>query len=441
MDDNCERKESLFFFFAADLQTVLERRPKAGCCVTSRFGFTKKVWRTAENATLHLQSFVERHGYREDDDEYEKLEFSVFRLIHESDNDKVELEDAENEEMSEVAWNRWLELFLPIIPVGCFLWGAAVLIAVLLPMLELAGDASAKVAYIPLFLGVCVQVAVLEYMFRLVTRSTVEGRPFIRFISQDGKYMCLMGVGFAILDFMGTFTRAMFVGQAVRCSFLEPHCAVDEMWVDFLAKKHSIFLPLVQRFGFGGFSVLLWVIGPVIIQGGIMLMHLRAFLKELTRCNVGPEGTSMGMSEVFDDLGAVANWAMLKPIGKLFSCAAVPLELVDENDAFRIWDKIKTDSLETLADLLPDSMFQSLLMTLHLMLSYHPWVGTFFPPFTLINKLFSIFCALASVFLSIATMVDLDRRLTMLVGGILLAFAMVNIGMLFYIFACGGFCE
>merc|ERR1712107_543799 len=140
----------------------------------------------------------------------------------------------------------------------------------------------------------------------------------------------------------------------------------------------------------GGFALLSWMIGPVLIQGGTMLLHAKEFTNKLQRTKQRLSTESMGMAEVFDDFGAIANWSMLKPIGKLFSCAAVPLELADSNDAFQIWDKIKTEAINAFANLLPDNLFQSWLMALHLMLLYPHWVGMF-PPFALLNKIFSIF--------------------------------------------------
>ena len=108
-----------------------------------------------------------------------------------------------------------------------------------------------------------------------------------------------------------------------------------------------------------------------------MLLHAKEFTNKLQRTKQRLSTESMGMAEVFDDFGAIANWSMLKPIGKLFSCAAVPLELADPNDAFRIWDKIKTEAINAFANLLPDNLFQSWLMALHLMLLYPHWVGMF----------------------------------------------------------------
>jgi hypothetical protein len=296
-----------------------------------------------------------------------------------------------------------------------------------------------KIAYIPLFLGACFQVAVIEFMFRRVSASTVEGRPFTRFIDQDGKFMCAMGVGFAALDFMGKFTRALFVGEAVRCSFGSSVCEVDIRWETFLEERHSIFLPLVRTFGFGGFALLSWMIGPVLIQGGTMLLHAKEFTNKLQCTKQSLSTESMGMAEVFDDFGAIANWSMLKPIGKLFSCAAVPLELADSNDAFRIWDKIKTEAINAFANLLPDNLFQSWLMALHLMLLYPHWVGMF-PPFALLNKIFSIFSSLASVLLGVVALVDHDRRLTMLVALILFTFMSIVVGMVGAAVVCGGMC-
>ena len=101
-----------------------------------------------------------KYGEREDDDAYDDLEFSVFRLIHKTDREKVELEDSESAEMHELAWNRWLDLFLPVLPSGCLLWGVAVISAVLFGLLNIGGTESVKIAYIPLFLGACFQVAV-----------------------------------------------------------------------------------------------------------------------------------------------------------------------------------------------------------------------------------------------------------------------------------------
>merc|ERR1712203_783741 len=94
-----------------------------------------------------------------------------------------------------------------------------------------------------------------------------------------------------------------------------------------------------------------------------------------------------------DDIGGLADWAMLKPNAFVFSLAAVPVVLEDDNDAERLWDRIRTKALLVAVNVFPDSILQVILMA-----NYFTYTIGGMSDFGRAQFVFSLFCTAAVSF-------------------------------------------
>merc|ERR1719220_3179357 len=74
------------------------------------------------------------------------------------------------------------------------------------------------------------------------------------------------------------------------------------------------------------------------------------------------------IGEIVDDFSSIADWALLTPVALVFDKVSLPLALVDENDARRMWDLIRTRAYVQAANLFPDSIVKLWLVCINFVL-------------------------------------------------------------------------
>jgi len=268
-----------------------------------------------------------------------------------------------------------------------------------------------------LMIAAAILVWQTEVLTKRLSRATLEGRPLVRMIaSGTGLSSYYATTMFAVLDLSGKFTRAMFVGHALHCS-----ASIDDRFADSFAKSPMAFLePIIRSVGFGGLSLISFVVGPILIQGSFMLFNLRVvrrYFRRMRTERVGVQGMSMGITPCLDELSALADWAVLKPIAQVIGVASIPNVLEDTNDAGRMWDRTVVTCLTTVVNLVPDNVFQVCMMARFFALTFDTT-----DDFAKAKLLFSMFCSIASALKIAAEMIACDLRLTVSVGVLLILF-------------------
>merc|ERR1711956_29148 len=95
-----------------------------------------------------------------------------------------------------------------------------------------------------------------------------------------------------------------------------------------------------------------------VIQFGYMFWLRSQFQVELREAKTKQAGETLDITDSVDDLGALAEWAMLKPIGKVMELASVPIHLNSNADIDRLWDRTVTQCLVAAARNIPDGILQ-----------------------------------------------------------------------------------
>lgn len=350
---------------------------------------------------------INAHGADEEDESYMEYEYSLMKFKYKSDEPKVEIEDTENPEMQEAAKDRIGKIYGMMIPTGVALWFLSVGGGMF------SGYVSDCTAGTPVYLfgfvaaAVGIQLYQIEQMTLLLSKTSFEGRPLVRMIcSLKGLDHYHVMTIMAVVDLFGRFTRALFVGFACRCG-----TGINEPLVESWKTSPVAFTtPVVEFIGIEGLSMLSFVAGPLIVQGGYMLWERSKAVKAMRRAFTerGPN-ESMGISNSADELSAIAEWAMMGPVGKVFDLAAIPLVLEDLNDAQRMWERMKATTAIRVSKCIPDSVFQMSLQARFLALAF-PSIDPFLQAQLVLNIVMSGLDAL----LCAIDMLTLNRVLTLM---------------------------
>lgn len=290
------------------------------------------------------------------DERYMDKEFCLVRGLHEGKDPKVEVEQATTDEEQFHALKRLEEIYQPLLPTGFLLW------VFVLGFGFIAGLASDCANGTPLPLQGAValpaiyQVWRINQLTKLVSKTTFERRPMVRimheFSGPDNYYFI---TAIAVADMFGRFSRALFVGFALKCDD-----EINQMLVSSFRHSHrfSYLTPVVERFGLGWTALMIFVVGPIFIRGGYMLYCWTVVRRTLDMSAQWHVGTAdqMNIEHCIDEFGALASWSMLDPICKVFDVASLPEQLDTINDAKRLWGRIKTKVFVTLAKLIPDNI-------------------------------------------------------------------------------------
>jgi len=179
-----------------------------------------------------------------------------------------------------------------------------------------------------------------------------------------------------------------------------------------------------QTLGISGFSLLCFVVGPLIVQQGYML-NLRAVLKkELSDIRNRQPGQPMNITDSIDDLGALLEWAMLVPAGKVMYYAKTPLAITSMKDVRRMVDRMRTNILITVARDFPDGSMQCYLQAWFFCIVF-PFSGSFDKIQMLVNIILSAIGVIGDSF----DLLGQNRVITVLIALILLtsvSFALIR---------------
>lgn len=371
----------------------------------------------AEQALINL---VKSCGENEEEDKlHASDDYSLFSGTYKGDGSPdVELEDTTTEEMQENAIARIKELFHPLIPLGCVLYGLSLGGGYLSGLYCDCSRGPATWGFGFAGLAVCIQMYYLNKMTILISQSSVEGRPLLRLLkSLEGLDNYRVMAVLAAVDTFSRFTRAQFVGYLQHCNQ-----GVDAPFAEVF-QHDGLYGSLMDWLGIEGLAFWSFITGPILIQFGYM-WHLKQKLdteREEALARVGTKDEdggfqSMGITDSIDDLGALMIWATLTPAGKVMDLAAVPLEIEDEDDAKRLWDRMLTFTWVTAARNIPDGIIQMTLQAWFLCLVF-PGID-----FTIkIQLLLNIVLASVGVVADSIDLIMMNRRATVLVGVMLLS--------------------
>ncbi|CAE8680488.1 unnamed protein product [Polarella glacialis] len=293
----------------------------------------------------YINDLVAAYEKDADDDKFMDQAYSLLRGQHRSEEGKVEIENTQTIAEQTLALEHLHVLLVQIVLSGGIIWvfvGGFAILSFVVPAL-------AKASTLALVMSGVVMIWRISVLTDLLSKTTFEGRPCVRFmvkLSGFDNYRVLTAM--ALLDLSGMFTRAAFVARALIEDTRHGAAFEEEVRRSYFAFA----LPVVQRLGLGGVVVLTFAAG-VITQGALFWRSLREVRRSLPQRLLGG---SMGISESLDDYGGLADWACLGPAAKVFSLAAFPKALTDGNDAYRVWDQMRTGTIRTLARLLPDTI-------------------------------------------------------------------------------------
>jgi hypothetical protein len=322
----------------------------------------------------------DRQDYRDDD-------FSLFRGAHEAAGDGVDVElenighqhtgghrHSQEDHCRELAnaqfdaKKRFKELYyggpksLGSILTGCFLY------ALTLGGGFLAGalaDEQGPPAWGFIFpvAAIALLLYELDRVALLLSRTQVEGRPLLRLLkSLTGPDNFYVQTLFACVDTFSRFSRAQFVGylamnykdvEKVFAAVLEKAEAKD-------GKFNGLVAELMQAIGFHWLAILGFIIGPIVIQFSYMFLLVRNLNKEVRDLGSAENDSTeqMNVTDSLDDLGALMNWAMLVPAGRVLDLATIPPQLKTKADLERLWDRIRTRCRIVLTRNIPDGILQ-----------------------------------------------------------------------------------
>lgn len=265
-----------------------------------------------------------------------------------SEDNKVEIEDTTSRQEQETALDQLKAFVFQIGLSGILLWGFVIGSAALEYFVR-----GTKGNFVVLLVAEVVFIWRMNVLTALLSNTTCEGRPFVRFMMKlSGFDNYRMLTGMAMVDLSGKFTRASFVAHALTVS--------DGHDADFVAEvRRGIFsfaAPAAEVLGIGGVAAVSFAVGTLLLQGGLLLRTHLKISTQLAKTQDREATQSMGISSCIDDFSTLADLSCLAPVEKIFSLAAIPYELEDANDSFRIWDQMKTETFKDFAHILPDTL-------------------------------------------------------------------------------------
>jgi len=250
---------------------------------------------------------------------------------------------------------------------------------------------------------------------QMMSDTTFEGRFFcgiMHKMSGFDNYRVLSAM--SVLDLGGSLTRALFVTHALHVS-MDLEDKFSEHTGQWLLGGHW-----VNVVGFGGVAVFWFGIG-LLLQFAYLMYSFRVVRHDLTAAKKRSGSRSnMQINTCMDDLGAMAEWAKLKPVAQTFALASLPMSYDDLNDVYRVWDGMRTTVLRNMVKLYTDTVVSLFLQTLlfELTFSHLPWMDQ--AKFAL-----SFFFSWAAAMQSCVGMLRMNTLLSVS-GGLATIFLMLN---------------
>eukprot|EP00927_Polykrikos_kofoidii_P079475 TRINITY_DN7625_c0_g1_i2.p1 TRINITY_DN7625_c0_g1~~TRINITY_DN7625_c0_g1_i2.p1 ORF type:complete len:464 (+),score=51.39 TRINITY_DN7625_c0_g1_i2:187-1392(+) len=283
--------------------------------------------------------------------------------------------------------------------------------------------------FVVIVVAVIIQLIQTERMTVLLSRFTHEDRPLFKLMTKpSGLDQHRVVAALGVLDLVGRFTRASFVGYALQCGERIDHI-LTESFSDGLFEPIR---PVVRQLGMGGMAALFFIVGPVLISSFYLTVISRYLYEKLTKFDPAADGP-MGYSLYMDDFAAMAMTARLQPISNVLDKCSVPKKLESTTDIIRMWEHIKSEALMLGAKILPDNIMQMQLQS--------RFLGITWPVLRIDHKLNILLLAFLPAALDTVVMgkklVSRNRVISVIVGFILL---FMPIGAYLRVFACM-FCE
>jgi len=357
---------------------------------------------------------------------FEEKEYSIFYGMREASTEMVELEYtdkdegkdgvvyslAKSEEMQQKARERFAELYLPIIPMGLVLYGLTLGGGFISGLACDCNDGPLPFFFVLPAIAICLEIWMLNKITLLMSSTEIEGRPMLRllkYLSGLDNYQVMVVLN--ILDIFSRFTRAQFVGYVFHC-----HDAINGPFVEIWENSDSrMFAPIMEFTGIHGLAVFSFLLGPIVVQFGYMLFLKNKLDTEMEDAKKAEPGKPMKIVDSIDDLGALMNWGMLNPAGKVLHLAAVPVNLDERDDIERLWDRMKTEVMVVLARDLPDGVMQMTLQAWFLCVVF-PGIDGPTRAMLCVNILLASVGCLADAF----DLISMNRRVTVAAGFFLL---------------------
>lgn len=331
-----------------------------------RFPFMAKMVTTSIFASM--QKMVEQFGSHDDDEEWELKEFTLFGGFGDRNRVRgrfrtseallggaecaVEIEDTENDDevqkaveaVESVLWSTvyaGAQVHALILGYGLWVW--------LDPATGVQFSMPAS------FVVILLHFYSVNVMSKNLSLLKFEGRPLARMMfSFSGMDDFRFQSAFSAISITGRFSRVVFVAHMVDAS-------------DDLVEAFHVHYPVVSaQFSLGNVALISMFVA--------LLFTCWLFLKsfcEIDRClQLSKQNRRMGISLCMDDLGALADCALLDPIAKVWGVAALPSTLEDLNDAYRVWDKMRTDTIRSFVKVMPDSIVSLYVQVIVFSLTY-----------------------------------------------------------------------
>lgn len=323
-----------------------------------------------------LIDLTNKYGANDEiDEQYSTGEFSLWRGYRESKVPKVEIEDTSSPEMKKEAMER-LTAFHQMIPVGMSLW-LILYFAVALRYLtvdcatNMSNITSKRMLMVTFVPAVVILLYSINHFTVLASRTKFEDRPLVRYISHtatfDNYYLLVF---MSVTDVYGKLTRAMFVATICACGRA---MHINELFAKWCLATKGVGGNLVVLNGytdFGWLTLFAFVIGTMVFQTYKFFRSRKVINEALAGVEKRNPDESMGINSCLDDHGALADWALLKPLAAIFFITALPAEFEDNNDCERLWDTLKTKSLTNFVNIASDTLAQLWLMSWYFCLMY-----------------------------------------------------------------------
>lgn len=307
----------------------------------------------------------------EADRKYVQYDFSLLhgKYLAPLHSDSVELEGVPGRPLSGAEHRKAVErleaFYHPLVPLGCALYALTLGGGFVSGLLCECAEGPEAWGFVFPAVAICLQVYWLEKMTLLLSQTQVEGREVLRLLMSLGgldNYRVMAAIG--VVDVLSRFSRAQFVGYVQHC-----HEAVDKPFAE--AFKHDFARRMMDLCGLRGLAFCSFIAGPIMIQFAYMLRVRRKIQIELKEAREKrPPVTAMNVMDSVDDLGALMGWAMLAPAARVMDLASVPLNLDDDADVDRLWDRMVTQVLVVITRDIPDGVLQMYLQAWFFCLVY-----------------------------------------------------------------------
>lgn len=366
--------------------------------------------------------------YRPDEEKdsyYINKEWSILKGLYDSSDEKVEIEDIKHRE------DKWralaqLDKFCRMVPEGLLLWIGTYVSGFTIgfhvdcstgQMPEEWGFLARHATYCVLIPATIYLLWQINTMTNLMSKTTFEGKPFVRFIhSANGANNYYVQIFFAAMTLSSMVTRAVFAGRVMQCGRNEDTHYDRTFTESYVGTSSEFLIPIVKPLGFGGMAAISVFGGAFLIQGGLFLSSLTLIWRKVGAIQNDlieevPEEPGLDINQYLQTYAALADWAILKPCSFVFFCSALPLQLDDKEDYYRCWRACKMKAITIIVNLIPDSFLMTWLMANYYVLAFDTQ-----SLMANVTMMFSMVCTIAVCFNTAHSLIQQDFTFTAVYG-------------------------